>query len=481
MEGLNMSDFKLEGVFPALVTPFKKDESIDEEAFRTLIQYVMPHVDGIVPCGTTGEFVYLDLEERKSLLEMAIDEVKSEKHVIAGTGACSTKHAIELTKYAKDAGADASLIVNPYYLNPTDKGHYEHFYQIAKNTDFPIIMYNIPQCTGSFLPRRVIEDLAKIDNIIGLKDSSGNLTYTLEVLEKVRDKINVVIGHDEVVLPALAAGCKGMILASAQVFPDIWQELFKAVKDRDLEKAKELQMKVQKLARIFCRYGGAVPVKAALRMMGLKMGRTRKPLREGGVIIHEDREEIWVELEKLGKVKPTPFEFNIPDIPLDTRFEDVGLSKEEMEKSGLFTGSGDAGDGKEQVHVDLVLGRKNSPLGKAFATQLTHPRHGHEALTTILEPNLTVRPSTLIVPAIELKNLRQANMIFGPTQSAVAKAIVDNIEKGFITKEMVSNYLIILKLYVPPNALDRQQLYDNNYQAADKALKDALSTKKGGA
>jgi 4-hydroxy-tetrahydrodipicolinate synthase len=481
MEGINMSEFKLEGVFPALVTPFKKDESIDEEAFHALIQHVMPNVDGIVPCGTTGEFVYLDLEERKRLLDMAIDEVRGGKHVIAGSGACSTKHAIELTNYAKDAGADASLIVSPYYLNSTDKGQYEHFYQIAKKTDFPIIMYNIPQCTGSFLPRMVIEDLAKIDNIIGLKDSSGNLTYTLEVLEKVRNKINVVIGHDEVVLPALAAGCKGMILASAQVFPDIWQELFKAVKDRDLEKAQELQMKVQKLARIFCRYGGAVPVKAALRMMGLTMGRTRKPLREGGVIIHEDREEIWVELEKLGKVKPASTEFNIPDIPLNTRFEDVGLSKKEIEGSGLFTGTGDAGEGKEQVHVDLVLGRKNSPLGKAFAVQLTHPRHGHEALTTILEPNLTVRPSTLIVPAIELKNLRQANMIFGPTQSAVAKVIVDNIEKGFITKEMVSNYLIILKLYVPPNALDRQQLYDNNYQAADKALKDALSTKKGGA
>ena len=476
-----MSGFKLEGVFPALVTPFKKDESIDEEAFRTLIQHVMPNVDGIVPCGTTGEFVYLDLEERKRLLDIAIDEVKNGKSMIAGTGACSTKHAIELTNYAKDAGADASLIVSPYYLDPTDKGQYEHFYQIAKKTDFPIIMYNIPQCTGSFLSRRVIEDLAKIDNIIGLKDSSGNLTYTLEVLEKVRNKINVVIGHDEVVLPALAAGCKGMILASAQVFPEIWQELFKAVKDRELEKAQELQMKVQKLARIFCRYGGAVPVKAALRMMGLKMGRTRKPLREGGVIIHEDREEIWVELEKLGKVKATTFEFSVPDIPLTSRFEEIGLSEEDIKGSGLLIGTGDAGEGAEQVHVDLVLGEKSSPLGKAFAVQLTHPRHGHEALTTILEPNLTIRPSTLIVPAIELKNLRQANMIFGPTQSAVAKVIVDNIERGVIAREMVKNHLFMLKVYVHPNALDRQRLYDNNYQAVDKALKEALSSQKGGA
>lgn len=476
-----MSEFKLEGVFPALITPFKKDESIDEEAFRTLIKHVLPHVNGIVPCGTTGEFVYLDLEERKKILDIAVDEVKNGKYVIAGTGACSTKHAIELTKHAKDAGADACLVVSPYFLNPTDKGQYEHFYQIAKKTDFPIVMYNIPQCTGSFLPRRVIEDLAKIENIVGLKDSSGDLTYTLEVLEKVGNQINVVIGHDEVVLPALAAGCKGMILASAQVFPEIWQELFKAVKEKDLKKAQELQMKVQKLARIFCRYGGAVPVKVALRMMGLKMGRTRKPLREGGVIIHEDREEIWVELEKLGKVKSEPFEFKLPNQPLISRFEDIGLNEKDIQASGLLIGEGDAGAGKEQVHVDLVLGEKKSPLGKAFAIQLTHPRHGHEALTTILEPNLTVRPSTLIVPAIELKNLRQANMIFGPTQSAVAKVIVDNIEKDAITEKMVKEYLMIIKIYIPTNALDRQKLYDNNYEAVDKALKQALSGPSGGA
>lgn len=475
-----MPEFKLEGVFPALITPFKKDETIDEEAFRALIQHVIPHVDGIVPCGTTGEFVYLDFEERKRIFDIAIDEMKSKKFVIAGAGACSTKHAIALTNYAKDAGAHASLVVSPYYVNPSDKGEYEHFHQIATKTGFPIIMYNIPQCTGSYLPRRVIEDLAKIDNIVGLKDSSGNLTFTMEVLEKVREDINVVIGHDEVVLPALAGGCKGMILASAQVFPDIWQELFGAVKAGDLEKARRLQMKVQKLARIFCRYGGAVPVKAALRMMGLKVGRARKPIREGGVIIHEDREEIRVELEKLGKITAAAYDFQIPEESLVTRFSDIGLSEDVILEGELKTGSGDAGKDSERVHVDLVLGVKNSSLGKAFALQLTHPRHGHEALTTILEPNLTVRPSTLIVPAIKLKNLRQANMIFGPTQSAVAKVIVDNIENGTIPKEIVSTHLMMIKVHVPPNALDRQILYDNNYEAVDCAIKQAFAGMKGG-
>jgi 4-hydroxy-tetrahydrodipicolinate synthase len=475
-----MADFKLEGVFVALVTPFKKDESIDEQAFRELIKHVLPNVDGIVPCGTTGEFVYLDFDEMKKLYEIAVDEVPDDKYVIAGTGACSTRHAVELANYAKDAGADASLVVSPYFLNPGDKGEYEHFYQVAKRTDMPIIMYNIPQCTGYYLPRRVIEDLANIDNIVGLKDSSGDMKYHMEVLEKIKGKINVVIGYDEIVLPSLAAGSNGMILASANVFPEIWQELYSAVKANDFEKARELQMKVQKLARIICRYGGTVPVKAALRMLGLKVGRSRKPMMEGGAIIHEDREEIRVELEKLGKIQGASFDYELPTIPIQTRFEDIGLNEGVINNSGLLTGTSDAGEGSEHVHIDLVVGKKESPMGKAFADQLTHLRHGHEALTTILEPNLTVRPSTLIVPAIKLKNLRQANMIFGPTQSAVAKVIVDNIEQGVIPHEAVLNYLMMIKIYVPPNALDRQKLYENNYNAVNKALKDAFSDIKGG-
>jgi formaldehyde-activating enzyme len=341
-------------------------------------------------------------------------------------------------------------------------------------------MYNIPQCTGSFLSRRVIEDLAKIDNIIGLKDSSGNLPYTMEVLEKVEESINVVIGHDEVVLPALAGGCSGMILASAQVFPDIWQKVYAAVKKGDLAKARKHQREVQKLARIFVRYGGAVPVKAALRMMGLSVGRTRKPLQEGGVILHEDREEIRVELEKIGKIPPTYSEYTPIDIPLKSRFVDLGLVHEDFHGDLLKIGSASYGEGKEQVHIDLVMGRKDSPLGLVYATQLTHPRHGHEALTTILEPNLTVRPSTLIVPALELKNLRQANMIYGPTQSAVAKAIVDIIERGKITEDMVRDYVMLIKVHVPPNAIDRQRLYENNYKAAYSALVQALSEPRGG-
>ena len=144
--------------------------------------------------------------------------------VIAGCGASSTREALTLTHDAKEAGAAAALIVTPYFLHPSDKGIYQHFYEIATSVDLPIILYNIPQVMDAYLPRTVAEDLADIPNVIGLKDSSGNLTYTMELLEYVGDRIAVFVGHDEVALPALAGGVNGFILASANVYPEIWQE-----------------------------------------------------------------------------------------------------------------------------------------------------------------------------------------------------------------------------------------------------------------
>ena len=225
----------LKGVFPALVTPFTKEGELDEAALRKLVRFCLPHVDGFVPCGTTGEFVYMSPDERQRVLEVVLDEVGGAKPVIAGTGAAGTREAIELASAAKEAGASACLVVTPYFLHPSDKGVYQHFYEIAKAVDIPIILYNIPQAVDRYLPREVIEDLADIPNIVGLKDSSGNLTYTMEVLEFAGDRINVLVGHDEVVLPALAGGASGMILASAQVFPEIWQRVYKAVQEGDLE------------------------------------------------------------------------------------------------------------------------------------------------------------------------------------------------------------------------------------------------------
>lgn len=471
--------FRPGGVNPALVTPFAKDQSVDEGAFRNLIRHVIDDVDGLVPCGTTGEFNYLTSEENKRLVQIAVEEAQG-KPVIAGTGAPGTRQAINLALGAEEAGADACLVVTPYFLHPSEKGLYQHYYEIARALpQMPIILYNIPQVVDAYLPRRVVEDLADIPNIVGLKDSSGNLTYTMEILEYAGDRINVLIGHDEVVLNGLAGGAAGVILASAQVYPEVWQAVLRAVQAGDLDTARTLQRQVQKLSRIFCRYGGGVPVKQALKMMGVDAGRPRSPLKSvGGALLHEDRAEIQLELEKLGKVQPPPAEYRLPVGSLDGRFEGLGLSADAIRTTGMQTGTGSAGEGAESTQIDLLTGAKDSPLGEAWAYQLTYPRHGFEALTTILEPNLTVRPSTLIVPTNELKDLRQANMIYGPVQNAVAKAIVDKLAEGVIPEAKMHTDVMFVQATVHPQALDRRVLRHNAYRATCVAVDNAFAEVK---
>ncbi|MGB9776621.1 MAG: dihydrodipicolinate synthase family protein [Anaerolineae bacterium] len=464
------------GIFPALVTPFdSKTEEIDEEAYRRLIRHVLPHVDGVVTSGTTGEFPYLTRAEQRRLVEIAREEV-GEKKVIAGCGASGTAQALALAQDAQEAGADAILVVTPYFLHPSDKEVYQHFYDIATQVDIPLILYNIPQVVDAVLPRNVVEDLADLPNVVGLKDSSGDLTYTLEILEYAGDRIDILVGHDEVVIAALAAGVSGMILASAQVYPEIWREVYRLVREGRLEEARALQRKVQKLSRIFCRHGGGVAVKAALNMMGIPVGPPRRPLKSaGGALIHETRAEIQLELEKLGKIPVADEPLEYPGGPPEARFGDLELEPEDIRRYGLRVGTGTAGEGVNRVQLDLVAGRKETPLGDAYALQLTYPLHGREALTTILEPGLTVRPATLLLPTLPQKNLRQANMIYGPTQAALARAIVDALETGVIPASAADEEVMIVLATVHPKALDRHALYQSVYQAAQRAIAQAYA------
>ena len=470
----------LKGVFPALVTPFvKKTEEVDEQAYRRLIRSCLPNVDGLVTSGTTGEFPYLTREEQRRLAEIGLEEAGG-RPVIAGCGASSTKEALALARDAQEIGVSAVLIVTPYFLHPSDKGVYQHYYDIATSVDLPIILYNIPQVMDRYLPRTVVEDLADVPNVVGLKDSSGNLTYTMELLEYAGDRIDFFVGHDEVVLPALAGGVSGVILASAQVYPEVWQEVIRLTGEGKLAEARALQRSVQKLSRIFCRHGGGVAIKAALKLMGLDMGPPRKPLKAvGGALIPEIRAEIQLELEKLGKITIEETTVEYPNGLLCERFGELEITQETIIAHGLRVGSGTAGEGLNNVQIDLIAGGKETPLGDAYALQLTYPLHGREALTTILEPALTVRPSTLLLPTLPQKNLRQANMIYGPTQSALARAIVDALEEERIPPTAVDDEVMIALATVHPRALDRHALYQSVLAAATQALIHAFSVEEG--
>jgi 4-hydroxy-tetrahydrodipicolinate synthase len=467
--------FKPKGILPALVTPFTDDgKVVDEERLRALVSRVLElGVHGVVPCGTTGEFVNLTTEEKKSVIKVVVDEVNGRVPVVAGTGSSGTDEAVEMTRYAKDAGADAALIVTPFYLKPADRGIYEHYSTIASKVDLPIILYNIPQCTGLPLPWQMVEDLAQIPNIVGVKDSSGQLSFILAVLEKVRDKINVVCGHDEVVVAALAAGCSGAILASANVIPDVWVQVYGHINDGELQEARDLQYRVQKIARIIAG-SGAVGTKAALNMMKMKVGPVRQPLSVGGELTYEAREELRLDLEKIGKIEPKPITFEIEEKPIEERFRSIDVTPEVIRDFDLKVGEALAGQGSEVAHIDLMIGRRDGPLGGAFAKAKATPTAGHEPLLALLEPNLTVKPVTLIVPTVTITGMRQASMVYGPAQTAVAKAVVDSVADGTIPRQAAEELIVIANVFVHPTAVDRQRVYINNYKAMRHAIRKTM-------
>jgi len=470
--------FKPQGILPALVTPFTEDsKQVNEEALRNLVSHCIElGVSGVVPCGTTGEFVNLTVEEKKKVIDVVVDEANGKVKVVAGTGASGTDQALEMTKHAKDAGADAALIVTPYYLKPTDRGIYEHYDTIASQVDLPIILYNIPQVTGLSLPWQMVEDLAQIPNIVGVKDSSGQLSFILAVLEKVRAKINVLCGHDEVVIAALAAGCSGAILASANVIPDVWLQVYNAIQKGNLQKARELQYRVQKIARIIAK-SGPVGTKEALNMMGMKMGPVRLPLSVGGELTYEEREELRLDLEKIGKITPKPVKFEIAEKTLEDRFMAIDITPKIIRDFKLRIGEALAGKDAEVAHIDLLIGEKTGPVGEAYAKAKATPSAGHEPLLAILEPNLAVKPTTVIIPTVTTRSMRQASMVYGPAQTAVAKAVADSVADGTIPKAAVDDLIIIAGVFVHPTAVDRQRVYINNYKAMRHAIRKAIENR----
>ncbi|MFW9807694.1 MAG: 4-hydroxy-tetrahydrodipicolinate synthase [Candidatus Thorarchaeota archaeon] len=460
-----MRKFKPEGVMPALVTPFTRHGDISEEGYKQVIDYTIERgVTGVVALGTTGEFSYLRTEERKKMLKATIEFVDGRVPIIAGTGQHSTRATIALTKYAADLGCDAALVISPYYLRPSDKGYYEHYASVARKGDLPVLMYNIPQCTLGVLNSNVVEDLAEIDNIIGIKDSSGSVPYILELIQKLNGKMEVIIGADENFLSAVVAGSNAAIMASANVIPHLWLEIMKLAKSGKIEDAAKLQRTTQTFARMVLKYGAAPPVKAALRMMGIKAGRSRMPLNTGGTLTPEIKEEIRIELEKMGLIEQLEHPSIQKDIHVLEFLKTQGIKIAPSED--IVTSSAS----NETVSVGIVNGPKSSAVGKAFVQLLSKPKIGHEALTVILEPNLAVKPSSLMLPTRKIQSMRQASLFYGPVQSGAAKAIASFLESEKIPEKSTTGDVTIFALDIDLNARDRRQITASTKQAVENAL-----------
>jgi 4-hydroxy-tetrahydrodipicolinate synthase len=268
----------LKGAITALVTPFK-DDRIDEEAYRALIErQIREGIHGLVPCGTTGESPTLSHAEHKRVVSICIDQVKKRVPVVAGAGSNSTAESLELTKHVQDAGADYALIITPYYNKPTQEGLYQHYKTIASQTRIPIVVYNVPGRTSLNLLPETMARLSELPNIVGLKDATGDLKQGAKTLELCGDKITVLSGDDFTVLPLLAIGGQGVISVVSNVAPADMAEMCNAFFQGSLAAARKLHFKMWPLMEAMFYETNPAPAKTALKLMGQITGEVRQPL-----------------------------------------------------------------------------------------------------------------------------------------------------------------------------------------------------------
>ena len=275
-----MSLFQGAGV--ALVTPFTEEKSVNYEELGRLIEYQIDGgIDAIIICGTTGEPVTMTEEERLSVISFTIEKVGKRVPVIAGTGGNCTKNVIAFSKKVEKIGADGLLVVTPYYNKATQNGLYEHYKAVASAVQLPIILYNVPSRTGvNILPDTAARLGKEIDNIVALKEASGNITQVAEVIRKAEGALDIYSGNDDQIVPILSLGGIGVISVLANVVPKETHDMVQAYLDGDVRKAAQLQLKYMELIQaLFCEVN-PIPVKKALELMGFQTKYLRMPLTE---------------------------------------------------------------------------------------------------------------------------------------------------------------------------------------------------------
>lgn len=266
------------GSIVAIVTPFN-NHAVDEEKLRELVEFQIANgTDAIVPCGTTGESSTLSYEEHDRVIQIVVEQVNKRVPVIAGTGSNSTHEAIEITKHAKELGADGALLVTPYYNKPSQEGLYRHYKAVADAVALPQILYNVPGRTGVNLLPETVARLAEHANIVAIKEATGSLQQASEVLALCGDKLDVLSGDDFITLPIMAAGGKGVISVTANIMPKEVSSLVDAFNAGNLEEARRLHLYLLKISNAMFIESNPVPVKAAVSLMGKCSDEVRLPL-----------------------------------------------------------------------------------------------------------------------------------------------------------------------------------------------------------
>ncbi|MCH7867171.1 MAG: 4-hydroxy-tetrahydrodipicolinate synthase [Myxococcales bacterium] len=286
-----------EGVFTALVTPFR-DDKIDEPALRQLVEnQITAGIAGLVPCGSTGESATLSVQEHHQVIDIVISAAAGRVPVMAGTGSNNTREAIGFTRYAKEAGATAALLLSPYYNKPTQQGLVEHFEAIANETQFPLMIYNIPGRTASNITPETLARLAENEFIVGVKEASGNLEQIAQVIALCPDDFDVLAGDDTLLLPILAIGGKGGIAVTSNIVPTAMMELHQSFRSGDAERARELHYQLLPLFNALFTETNPIPVKAALALMGVMQDDIRLPLTQ---LTQPNRDRLQAVMKELG-------------------------------------------------------------------------------------------------------------------------------------------------------------------------------------
>ncbi|MBI5598322.1 MAG: 4-hydroxy-tetrahydrodipicolinate synthase [Deltaproteobacteria bacterium] len=287
------------GCFTALVTPFRNGR-VDERALRRLIEFQIKNgVAGVVPCGTTGESATLSYEEHNLVVDIAVSVANGRVKVIAGTGSNSTSETIMLTRHAEEAGADAALLITPYYNKPTQAGLIAHYRSVAAETAVPIILYNVPGRTGVNLLPETVARLSEVKGIVGIKEATGNLAQVSDVIEFSRKGFEILSGDDFTTLPLLTLGGCGVISVTSNIAPrdvsDMCGYFFKA----NLKESRKLHFKLQRLHRAMFVETNPMPVKTALALMGMMEEEFRLPLVKMG---RDNRARLKIALKGYGLI-----------------------------------------------------------------------------------------------------------------------------------------------------------------------------------
>lgn len=291
-----MKKIIFKGCGTALSTPFTKDEVNFEEFGKLIENQIAEEIDSLIVCGTTGEASTMTTDEKKETIKFVVQKVNGRVPVIAGTGSNCTQSAIEMTKYAESVGVDAALVVTPYYNKTTQDGLVAHYKAIAENTNLPIILYSVPSRTGVNILPDTCKKLSEIENIVAIKEASGNISQIAEIAELCGDNLQIYSGNDDQIVPIMSLGGIGVISVLSNIMPKYTHEIANKFLNGQIEESRKMQLKSLRLIKALFSEVNPIPVKTALNLMGYNFGEPRLPL----IPMSKNKEELLrIEMEKL--------------------------------------------------------------------------------------------------------------------------------------------------------------------------------------